>query len=133
MRTILGATVVISLIGAGSRPALGQIEREWAVRYDSPGSGLETVNAMAVDPEGNTYLVGFTDPWSSSSRRDPDGVNSDFLVLKVDAVGNQVWLRRHDGEAHGADTARALTLDPTGGIAVVGTVSTPMGKSCAIL
>ena len=75
----------------------------------------ETITDMAVDSEGNIYLVGM-----SGERPRVDGalpVGSDVLLLKLDPQGRLLW-RQTWGTPQG-DGAYAIAIDPSDGSLVL--------------
>jgi len=75
----------------------------WAKAYDS-GHGADNPAGMAVDGKGNSYLTGES--------------NSDFLTIKYDSSGKQVWINTYSGT--GQDRAKAVALDSKGNAYVTG-------------
>lgn len=64
-------------------------EKAWEKIYDGGESGLDVPSAITADTHGNTYVTGIS--WS--------GETVDFITLKYDSAGNQVWeAREEDGE-----------------------------------
>ncbi|HMJ65182.1 MAG TPA: SBBP repeat-containing protein, partial [Candidatus Binatia bacterium] len=86
----------------------------WVARFNSPDNLNDSGSAIAVDTSGNVYVTG-------SSVVAPD--NSDFITIKYDASGAQLWTHRYDGPAHGYDEAFALAVDSDGRAYVTGTSS----------
>lgn len=94
------------------------------IKYDTNGSRLwaQRVNgfptplcydepaALAVDPAGNVYVAG----------RSFNGYNDDFLTVKYDPDGNQLWLRNYNGPDNGHDQPKALAVDTAGNVYVAG-------------
>lgn len=78
----------------------------WNKRFDS--GGVETGYDVAVDVNGNVYVIGTTNI----------GVLYDFLTIKYDADGNVVWSRRYDST--GSDNARGIAVDVSGNVIVTG-------------
>jgi hypothetical protein len=97
---------------------------QYLARLDSDGDWLWTTltggpldddaRGAVVDASGNIYITGGT-------YSDLDGTNAgmfDMMVTKYDANGNLLWLRRVGTPEQ--DEARALALDPAGGVWVTG-------------
>jgi len=73
---------------------------------------------VAVDAQQNVYAAGTT--------RRPTGTGDtlDFLLVKYDSSGNQLWMRYGDGPStSGYDILRAMALDPVGNIILVGSTA----------
>ena len=90
----------------------------WVARYDGKSQGADWVKALAVDAAANVVVTG-----SSAG----DGTGFDFATLKYDAEGNQLWVRRYDGPAHGDDRVKALVGDAAGNVYVTGDSVGPDG------
>lgn len=84
---------------------------QWVARYDGPAFGFDDARALAVDAAGNVYVTG----QSAGS-----GTSHDYATIKYDANGNELWVARYDGSAHGHDGAYALTVDAAGNVYVTG-------------
>ena len=68
---------------------------------------------VAVDLDGNVVVVG-------AKIIDGDPYNRDYVTVKHDAEGNELWLRTYDGPAGGLDIAAAVAVDSSGNILVTG-------------
>jgi hypothetical protein len=88
--------------------------QEWAARYTSPGprdSDNKAV-AIAVDTQGNVYVTG---------QSAGVGTALDYVTIKYDPAGNQLWLARYDGPSHNVDESKAIAVDAQGNVYVTGT------------
>lgn len=100
-----------------SRPqeisATDEEAREAWVRYYGSGTAraIDDATALAMDAAGNVYVTG-----TSSNLI----AGQDFLTIKYDASGNEVWSARYSGEEYEDDEAEALTLDAAGNVYVAG-------------
>lgn len=72
---------------------------------------LDMAQDIAVDSEGNVYVTGY----SYSPETDVD-----FVTIKYDSLGKQMWVDRCDGPAHGTDYAQALEVGEDGDVFVTG-------------
>jgi uncharacterized delta-60 repeat protein len=84
---------------------------EWAVRYTSSGDRTDSAERMAVDADGNVYVVG--------SGPGPSG-NSDILLVKYTTNGQLLWAQYFNGIDNRADQATALAIGSNGAVVVTG-------------
>jgi len=82
---------------------------KWVYRYDGPNHARDEVDAIAVDPLGNTYLTGGS-----------SGSGWDICVVKVDSGGSERWVYRYNGLAGGMDYGYDLALDDSAYIYIAG-------------
>ena len=66
----------------------------WEKRYNGTGNGDDFGYSVALDRIGNVYVAG---------ESQGSGTGSDIVVLKYDANGNEMWVRRYDGPGGGRD------------------------------
>ncbi len=86
----------------------------WARRYGGTLDGNDEARALTLDGAGNVYVTG-------RSSVTPGGPGLyDYVTIKYDALGNQLWIRRYNGPAGGSDSATALALDADGNAYVTG-------------
>ncbi|MBK8981861.1 MAG: SBBP repeat-containing protein [Ignavibacteria bacterium] len=83
----------------------------WVRRYNGTG-GIDEANAIAVDNSGNVYVTGKSQGGAS---------NSDFVTIKYNPSGDQIWLRSYNGPGNGIDNAIAIAVDANENIYVTGT------------
>lgn len=81
----------------------------WAKTFNGSGSALDEARDIAVDASGNVYVTGYT----TSS-----GVNFDYITIKYDPSGNELWAVVFDED--GFDEAYAIALDGSGNVYVTG-------------
>jgi uncharacterized delta-60 repeat protein len=84
----------------------------WLVRYDGTGNDRDIPSGIAIDPTGNIYVTG-------SSKGDE--TNQDYVTIKYDPAGNQLWTARYNGPANDIDVAKAIAADQAGNIYITGT------------
>ncbi len=89
----------------------------WVVRYDGPGHNLDNASAIAIDNYGNVYVTG----WSRTST---DYGSEDYLTIKYNPNGVQLWAARYDGavaaDCYYYDYAKAICIDAAGNVYVTG-------------
>lgn len=85
----------------------------WVARYNGPTNGSDTAGSMALDAAANVYVTGL----GSSP-----AIGSDYLTVKYDTDGNELWVRAYDSPWHAIDRARSVAVDPGGGVYVTGDV-----------
>jgi hypothetical protein len=95
---------------------------QWAVRYNGPANGDELTSnkGIAVDRAGNIYVTG-----SSLG----SGTSFDYVTIKYDSNGNQLWIARYNGPANGSDTAAQVVVDEAGNVYVTGASAAAAGIS----
>ncbi|MFQ6104798.1 MAG: SBBP repeat-containing protein, partial [Candidatus Glassbacteria bacterium] len=97
--------------------AFCQVEEAWSVHYDSPydndNGGHDWPYDIAVDESGNIYVTGW-----SPGRYFPSTWEHDFLTIKYDPEGNELWVARYEWGGH--DGAKAIALDPEANVYVTG-------------
>ena len=89
--------------------AADTVTREWVALY-SAGYHYHDEAALAVDTEGNVYLAGYFN----------DNDNRNYLTIKYDSQGNELWDVIYDGAAGGWDVAQGITVDSSGNVYVTG-------------
>ncbi len=95
----------------------------WAVSF---GSGKELGKDVAVDPDGNFYIVGTFDPGIGGCDFDPGPGDAmidtngweDIYISKFDTDGNFLWVQTWGGT--GTDEGHAVAVDPAGSVYVSG-------------
>ncbi len=83
----------------------------WVEVYDGTGGGRDVITAVAVDEAGNVYVTGYSDG---------KGTGSDYLTIKYDPNGKELWAARYNGEDNKNDGAAALAVDKDGSVYVTG-------------
>jgi uncharacterized delta-60 repeat protein len=83
----------------------------WDARYNGLGNKNDLPYNLEIDNFGNTYVTG--------SSEDGNGW-SDYLTIKYDSNGNQLWVARYNGPGEKWDVAHALAVDIAGNVYVTG-------------
>ena len=84
---------------------------QWEARYNGPVSGEDKAYAICRDSWSNIYVTGSSEG---------DGTGLDFITVKYDPSGHELWAERYDGPANGDDRARSVILDGRGNVYVTG-------------
>lgn len=84
---------------------------QWVQQYDGTGNADDAANHIAIDPWANVSVTGISKG---------NGTGDDYVTIKYDATGAQLWLARYDGPASGTDDARTITADAQGNVYVSG-------------
>jgi uncharacterized delta-60 repeat protein len=93
------------------------------IKYDTGGNELWTARYhhgvfdvardVVVDHLGNVYITGYS--WQTGTG------NEDYITIKYDADGNQVWAQGYNGSGNDTtDIAQKLTIDLAGNVYVTG-------------
>lgn len=88
-----------------------QVKPAFVARYDGPAHAEDEARDIKLDAHGNIYVTG-----SSAGV----GTGMDYLTIKYNRHGEQIWTQRYDGPASGEDRARAMALDAEGNVYVTG-------------
>ncbi len=83
----------------------------WTITYNGPGNGMDDGYGIAVDGEGNVYVVGDINV----------GPDYDAWLGKYDKNGNLLWAVTYNGPSNMGDTFGGIALDGIGNVFVVGT------------
>lgn len=85
--------------------------QQWVMRYNGPNNTSDDASSVAVDAAGNAFVTG-----ASNS----GGTNLDYLTLKYNAAGQQLWEQRYNGPGNGVDAALSVCVDNSGNAFVTG-------------
>jgi uncharacterized delta-60 repeat protein len=85
--------------------------QQWVVNYNSVGNGEDKAYAITIDSKSNIYVTGYGKGTFSIA---------DYITIKYDKNGNQLWVSRYNGTGSGEDKAYAITVDKHDNIIVTG-------------
>jgi uncharacterized delta-60 repeat protein len=83
----------------------------WARRYNGPANEWDEAVAIALDDFGNVYVSGFSFG---------TGTYRDYLTIKYDSIGTELWVKRYNGPGNNTDEPRGLAVDVFGNVYVTG-------------
>lgn len=84
---------------------------QWASYYNGTDSLNDGANCIYVDDAGNVFVGG--------SSYSPNNL-SDFLLIKYNSTGGELWTKRYDGPGHLDDGINDLAVDIQGNVYVTG-------------
>ena len=83
----------------------------WARIYDGPANDWDQCSEIAVDQAGNVYVAGFSYGI---------GTYRDYVTIKYDSTGKEIWAVRYNGPGNSTDEASDLAVDDLGNAYVTG-------------
>jgi uncharacterized delta-60 repeat protein len=96
----------------------------WMRIYDSPSGTVDGAYALALDPQADVFVTGYSYGGS--------GNQEDCATVKYSTDGDEMWVERYNGPASGGDCGHALATDDHGNVYVAAT-STGFGTSSDIV
>jgi hypothetical protein len=108
MRKLL---LTFSACGLSFLAVQAQVNIQWQTRYSSAGANVDRAEDLFHDAAGNTYVTGLG--------RGASG-NFDYVTIKYDANGAQLWRSEYNGPGNSLDEAHAITVDASGNVYVTG-------------
>ncbi len=84
--------------------------QQWEKRYDGAAGGYDYAGGMTVDNAGNVYVTGAS----------YETINQDYVTLKYNTGGTQLWKKTYNGPGNGYDIAHAIAVDNSGNVYVTG-------------
>jgi hypothetical protein len=110
---------LVSALWRGSAAALlcasasAQLSQAWVEKFFDPAYAKSTGSEVACLPDGDFVVAGYAATSASSTDRD-------FLAIRYDSQGNQLWARTYDGPLQDSDEVRAVCVDSAGNVIVAG-------------
>ncbi len=92
---------------------------QWVGIYNGTGNGRDWGTALVVDGSSNVFVTG------SSTNSD---THRDGLTIMYDSAGTQQWVKVYDGDYHGSDDTKDITLDGLGNVVVTGQTEITMNN-----
>jgi len=98
----------------------------WA-RSNNGSNGHNELLSLTVDPEGFIYCTGYFEGsdfiLGSDTLNNTSLTERDFLVLKMDSLGNVIWVRSAQGATR--DFGSAIAVDVSGNVFAAGGFNSP--------
>jgi len=88
----------------------------WARTYDGPAHDTDRATAIRVDHAGEIVVSG----WAQGHGGGTEGRHQDYVTIKYDTSGNELWRAVYDSPDHRQDMAYALAIDDANNIYVTG-------------
>lgn len=85
--------------------------QQWMKTYNGTGSSSDSPSDLKIDASGNVYITGYSTGV---------GTGYDWLTIKYDPTGTQLWEKRFNGPGNSTDVANSLAVDASGNIYVTG-------------
>jgi len=98
--------------------------QQWVQVYNGPDNIADEAFSIAVDVDGNSYVVGYCHGLTSGS---------DLTSIKYNSDGVQQWVQTYDGPAHSTDSGFDITLDMQGNVYVAGSTDSGSGIDYATI
>lgn len=86
-------------------------ELEWSRRFAGPVEAVDTPSGIALGPEGSVYVTGESDTTMTGE---------DYLTIKYDAEGNELWVQRFGAVGNDQESPVAIVVDSQGNSYVTG-------------
>jgi uncharacterized delta-60 repeat protein len=88
--------------------------QQWVRTHNGPGNGGDAAVGLGLDGSGNIYVTG-----TDFAGHDPAG-EGDYLTIKYNSAGTELWTARFNGAISEADGACAIAVDNAGNSYVTG-------------
>ena len=83
----------------------------WVMRYNGPGNGQDSAEAIAITPSGNIVVTG--------GSRDK-GANYNCTTIAYDRNGNELWVARYNSPRFSSSEGYEIDLDAYGNVYIGG-------------
>ena len=110
-------TGVLAFSEGGATDDFGTIKydssgfQQWVQTYDGPAHIADEAFSIAIDADGNSYVVGYGHGLTSGS---------DLTTVKYNTAGVQQWVETYNSPANSTDTGFEIGLDAQANIYVSG-------------
>jgi len=80
----------------------------WVAHYGSPGGGENELTGVFIDSSGKSIYVAGSSEGTIT--------HSDIFLMKIDSLGQQLWVRTYNGPGNTDDDPIATIMDINGNI-----------------
>ena len=87
--------------------------QQWAASFDGPVNDVDAGYAIAVSNSGNVYVTG-------ESVGSTAGYYYDYITIKYNSSGVQLWAARYDGPGNYNDVASSIAIDGSENVYITG-------------
>ncbi len=94
----------------------------WVARYNGPNDLDDYPRAIGVDGAGNVYVAGDSGSYAVSIYMEL----TDYVIIKYDSAGNQLWADRYNGPLptpFSDESVAGMVVDPSGNVYVTGSTA----------
>jgi len=88
--------------------------QDWIRKYNGTGAGDDESVSIAVDLNGNVFVIGKSDVDASINQ------NFDIVTIKYDVFGNQIWATNYNGTQNLDDSGDDIAVDNFNQIYITG-------------
>ena len=97
---------------------------QWSDQYDGDDGGEDVFYTVTTDDSGNVYAVGY---------EETSGAGTNYLTVKYDSSGTQLWSNNNNGTGNGTDVAYSVAVDDSGNVYLTGYQSTTTNTVAAVV
>lgn len=90
----------------------------WRKRYNGKGNDVDRARSIALDADGNVYVTGDSDNGKGNHKTNLSGL--DIVTIKYSPGGEELWVKRWNGQADGEDRPARVRVDNQGNVLVAG-------------
>lgn len=88
--------------------------QQWVKQYDGTGAGNDRPTAICLGSDGSVLVTGQSDVAIGTAE------NDNFITIKYNGTGTQLWTASFSGAAGGEDIPSAICTDANGNVYVTG-------------
>ena len=101
-------------------------QKQWDVRFASPGDHSDRLGGFVMDDIGNIYLTGSALSSVPNPSSGPTNPADDFVTIKYNSEGILLWSAQYNGPANSTDHSHLIFVDHIGNVYVAGSSWDPV-------